>query len=49
MSISPQLGREHRFEIPAGAISHRACGISSLKHRTGMGSVTVEDLETLRT
>jgi len=25
MSISPQLGGEHRVEIPAGAISHRAC------------------------
>jgi hypothetical protein len=29
MSISPQLGGEHHVEIPAGAISHRACGISS--------------------
>jgi hypothetical protein len=29
MSISPQLGGEHRVEIPAGAISYRACGNGS--------------------
>jgi hypothetical protein len=29
MSISPQLGGEHRVEIPAGAISYRACGDGS--------------------
>ena len=29
MSISPQLGREHRVEIPAGAISYRDCGNGS--------------------
>jgi len=29
MSISPQLGGEHRVEIPAGAISHRACSNGS--------------------
>jgi pimeloyl-ACP methyl ester carboxylesterase len=29
MSISPQLGREHRVEIPAGAISYRDCGTGS--------------------
>jgi pimeloyl-ACP methyl ester carboxylesterase len=26
MSISPQLGEQHRVGIPAGAISYRACG-----------------------
>jgi pimeloyl-ACP methyl ester carboxylesterase len=29
MSISPQLGREHRVDIPAGAISYRDCGSGS--------------------
>jgi len=29
MSISPQLGRRHRVEIPAGAVSYRACGNGS--------------------
>ena len=29
MSISPQLGREHRVAIPQGAISYRDCGNGS--------------------
>jgi pimeloyl-ACP methyl ester carboxylesterase len=29
MSISPQLGREHRVDIPAGAIGYRDCGEGS--------------------
>jgi pimeloyl-ACP methyl ester carboxylesterase len=29
MSISPQLGREHRVDIPEGAISYRDCGNGS--------------------
>jgi len=29
MSISPQLGREHRVDIPDGTISYRACGEGS--------------------
>jgi len=29
VSLSPQLGGEHRVEIPAGAISHRACSNGS--------------------
>jgi pimeloyl-ACP methyl ester carboxylesterase len=39
MSISPQLGGEHRVEIPAGAISYRACGNGSpivLVHGVGV-------------
>jgi pimeloyl-ACP methyl ester carboxylesterase len=29
VSISPQLGREHRIDIPAGATSYRDCGSGS--------------------
>ena len=29
MSISPQLGREHRVDLPEGAISYRDCGNGS--------------------
>ena len=29
MSVSPQLGDEHRVEVPAGVISYRECGAGS--------------------
>src|SRR3954452_11634291 len=38
MSISPQLGPEHRVDIPAGAISYRASGSGS---GSGSGSPIV--------